>query len=557
MEGRYQVIIVGGGPVGVALALELGLRGISCGLVGRHSATQRIPKGQSLMNRTLEHFYFWGCVDELRAARVMPPDYPIGMVTAYGNLMSQFWYGGQGDGRPGGGIDRFYFQASERLPQYQTEEVLRKRLSNLPNVTTLYGWTAEKIEQDGNGVRVTFSETPGDTGDERRYQWAGFVDSDDASKELGLGAKQMWEADYLVGCDGARSGVREQLGIDLRGADFDQLMVLALFRSRELHNALKRFPEGTIYGVLHPDLKGYSQFFGRIDVGEGWFFHAPVPNDTTIDNYDFQALLNRAAGFEFEAEFDHVGFWDLKVSIADRYQVDRVFIAGDAAHSHPPYGGFGLNSGLEDVINLGWKLAAVLEGWGGNTLLESYSEERGPIIWETGQDFIANGIERDRDFLERYSPERDLQEFERAWEELGSEGGLRRSTYEPNYEGSPVVVGPLNGVSSAHGNHSLKARPGHHLAPQTLTSGRNVYEELGKGFTLLAFGAEDQAVKVFEQAAKFHGMPLKVVRDSCDGGRLAYESPLILVRPDQHVVWCSDTPPKDPASLIQKVVGIA
>lgn len=209
MEGRYQVIIVGGGPVGVALALELGLRGISCGLVGRHSAVQRIPKGQSLMNRTLEHFYFWGCVEELRAARVMPPDYPIGMVTAYGNLMGQYWYGGQGDGRPGGGIDRFYFQASERLPQYQTEEVLRKRLSDLPNVATLYGWTAEKIEQDGNGVRVTFSETPRGTGDERRYQWAGFVDSDDEPKELGLGAKQVWEADYLVGCDGARSGVRE------------------------------------------------------------------------------------------------------------------------------------------------------------------------------------------------------------------------------------------------------------------------------------------------------------------------------------------------------------
>ena len=158
--------------------------------------------------------------------------------------------------------------------------------------------------------------------------------------------------------------VREQLGIDRGGADFDQRMVLAVFRSRELHEGLERFPERTTYRVLRPELAGYWQFFGRVDVGEGWFFHAPVPRETTPDNYDFLGLMQDAAGFQFAASFDHVGFWDLRIAVASRYRADRVFIAGDACHSHPPYGGFGLNSGLEDVANLGWKLAAVLQGLG-------------------------------------------------------------------------------------------------------------------------------------------------------------------------------------------------
>src|SRR3982750_1950932 len=121
MEQRYQVIVVGGGPVGVALAVGLGLRGVSWALVGRPREPQRIPKGQNLTNRTLEHFYFWGCVDELRAARVMPPGYPIGGITAYGDLMSEYWFA-----PPGREVVRsFYFQDNDRLPQYQMETVLR------------------------------------------------------------------------------------------------------------------------------------------------------------------------------------------------------------------------------------------------------------------------------------------------------------------------------------------------------------------------------------------------------------------------------------------------
>jgi hypothetical protein len=350
--------------------------------------------------------------------------------------------------------------------------------------------------------------------------------------------------------------VRGAVGIERGGTDFDQLMVLLVFRSRELHERLAaRFPPASIFRVMHPDLNGYWKFFGRVDVGEGFFFHAPVPADTTRDNFDFLGLLHEAAGFKFACDFDHVGFWDLRVAVAERYQAGRAFIAGDAAHSHPPYGSFGLNNGLEDAVNLGWKLAAKLEGWGGDALLASYSEERRPIFMETGEDFIAKRIRRDAEFLTRYNPARDRGEFERAWDARVAEGGTRAQVYEPNYEGSPVIAGPPGGVSSAHGAHMLKARAGHHLAPQTLSSGKNVFEELGRGFTLLAFDAEDAAVADFERTSKSLGVPLKVVRDSFRDPRSAYEAKLILVRPDQYVAWLGDRGPDNTSALLRKVSG--
>ena len=519
---KYQVIIVGGGPVGAALAVDLGLRGISCALVERRIEMHRIPKGQNLHPRTLEHFYRWGIADALRAARIMPPGYPIGGITAYGNLMSDYWFA-----PPQREIVRpYYFQAPERLPQYLTENVLRAKMATLNDVESRFGWSAEAIEQDDGAARVTVVGPDGE--------------------------RETLSADYVVGCDGARSLIREQIGIARGGADFDQLMVLAVFRSRELHEGLKRFPDRSTYLVLRPELKGYWQFFGRIDVGEGFFFHAPVPAGTTRENYDFLGLLHQVAGFTFACEFDHVGFWDLRIAVAEDYRVGRVFIAGDAAHSHPPYGGYGLNNGLEDVSNLGWKLAAVLRGWGGERLLQSYSDERRPIFKETGEDFIAGRIADDREFLEQYNPSRDRAEFERAWKERAGGMGERMLSYEPNYEGSAVVAGPPGGKCTAHGVHSFAARAGHHLAPQLLSSGRNVFEELGPDFTLLAFGADGRQ---FDDAGRSLRVPLKIVRDSYAGGREQYGARLVLVRPDQYVVWTGDAAPDDTGPLLGKVAG--
>ncbi len=527
MLQRHQVVIVGGGPVGLALAVELGQRGVSCVLIEQHLEPQRIPKGQNLTNRSLEHFYFWNCVQELRAARVMPPGYPIGGVTAYRNLMSEYWYAAPNAiGREA--ASPFYFQANERLPQYLTEEVLRRRVAQLPNVECRFGWMAEDVAQEDERVSV------------------GVVD-----RERGI--REALQADYVVGCDGTRSHVREIAGIGQTGAPLDRKMVLTVFRSHQLHSYLERFPQCTTFRVLDPNQKGYWRFFGRIDVGEGFFFHAPVPEDAQIGDFDLQGLLEEAAGISFEAEFDYVGFWDLRITVADTYRNGRIFIAGDACHSHPPYGAFGLNTGLEDVRNLGWKLAARLEGWGTDALLDSYTEERRPVFIDTGESMIRGRIESDRAFLERYSPEKDPEEFEDAWKQLGSQSS--RISYEPNYEGSSIVSGPPGSVCGVQGTHTFTARAGHHLAPAPLSSGRNVFEDAGSGFTLMALGADDADLARFIASANELVVPLEVLRDTFEQERRLYEWPLILVRPDQFIAWAGASMPADPSSLLRRAVG--
>ena len=526
MKKRHQVVIVGGGPVGVALAVELGLRGVDCAIVEQRREPQHIPKGQNLTQRSMEHFYFWGIADKLRAARMLPASYPMSGIVAYRDLNSEFWYAPPLREI----VNSYYFQENERLPQYQGEYVLRARMAELANVEARFGWIAQTIRQDDNGVEIAIAENSG-------------------------GARDVLRAEYVVGCDGGHSITRQQTGIARGGSDFNQPMVLALFRSRELHDRLKRFPPRSTYRVIHPDLQGYWQFFGRVDVGESWFFHSPVAANTTRENYDFHGLLQRVAGFPFACEFDYVGFWDLRVAVADTYQAGRVFIAGDAAHSHPPYGAYGLNNGLDDIVNLGWKLAATLNGWGGEALLATYSEERRPIFKETAEDFIEAGIRHDREFLQRYDPERDRDEFERAWKDHANAAAPRVLTYEPHYEGSSIVFGPPHGVSSASGTHTFKARAGHHLPPQRLSGGRNVFEELGKDFTLLAFDADDATASAFARAAAPLRMPLKIVRDRYGNGRRAYEAKLILVRPDRYIAWAGQESPQDAGAILARAAA--
>jgi 4-hydroxyisophthalate hydroxylase len=521
-----SVVIVGGGPVGLALAVTLGKAGISCVLIERQTGPSAIPRGQNLTARTLEHFYYWDCADELRAARLMPRGFPVGGITAYHNLASEYWYAPAGRETVAG----FYYQRSDRLPQYLTESVLRTRLSALGTVTTLFGWSAASVRQDAAAVRVT------------------------ALEESGTGRCEI-EGQYLVGCDGAHSRVREQAGIAGGRADFDQRMVLAVFRSPELDRLLERFPPRTTYRVLRPELNGYWWFFGRVDPSETWFFHAPVPRDVTAANLDAQALIEQAAGSRVACDFEHVGIWDLRIDIADSCRQGRVFIAGDAAHSHPPYGAHGLNTGLEDAVNLGWKMAAVLHGWGGPGLLDSYTLERRPVFAGTGE-AITQGIAADRAFLERYSPRRDRGEFELAWRGRTS-GEVAPASYEPHYEGSPIVWGHPGSVSGVRGPHSFQARPGHHLAPAALSSGRNVFERLAGCFTLVALGADEEPAAAFQAAAAALRVPLRVITDTFDGQRVAYGRHLILVRPDQHVAWTADAPPADAAAVLRQAVGAA
>ena len=526
MTQRYDVAVVGGGPVGLGLAVDLGLRGVSCVLIEPRTTLGQIPKGQNLTQRTLEHFANWGIEKELRAARLMPKGSPIGELTAYGNLMSDYWHAPAGREL----VRSFYSQDNERLPQYQMEHVLRRKVATMGSVHSMFGWMAGDFVQDSRGARVEV-------------------------RPAERGASRTIECDYLVGCDGARSSVRSQLGIERSKQDYEQTMLLAVFRSMDLNERLKRFPQRSTYRVLRPELKGYWQFFGRIYAPDGWFFHAPVPVDAKLETFDSLGLIRQAAGFPCECEFEHLSFWNMRVAVAETYQSGRVFIAGDAAHSHPPYGGFGLNNGLEDIVSLGWKLAARLAGWGSDRLLESYSVERRPVFWETANDFITSRIKRDADFLDRYNPEADVAGFEAAWKARETDIGSRFQQYEPNYEGSPVVFGPQGGVNTAHGTHAVKARPGHHLAPVAMSSGQNSFEALGRDFTLLAFGVDETLVQSFADAAAELGVPLKIVRDSRTGGREAYEAAMVLVRPDQYVVWAGETAEPGARRVFRRVTG--
>jgi len=521
-----QVIIVGGGPVGMGLAIELGQRNIRCIVIERYIRQQPIPKGQNLTQRTMEHFHFWGVEKEVRGARTIPQAYGIGGLTAYGKLLGAYSY----DWMQRELVRPYYFTDNERLPQYATEAVLRRRVGELATVQTLYGWSAEDVSQDDHGVQVVI------------------VDRDGKSRRALRG-------DYVVGCDGSRSTIRAQGGITETLSDHDRLMVLLVFRSHGLHRLLERFPAKSFYSVLHPDLQGYWKFLGRVDLGSTWFFHAPVPQGTTKDNFDFRQHIHSAVGTEFEVEFEHIGFWELRFAIADAYRHGRLFIAGDAAHSHPPYGAYGVNTGLEDARNLGWKLAARLQGWAGPELLDSYEGERRPVFQSTARDFIEKAIEKDRQFLEAFSPERDQGAFEREWTARQSSARSEVNAFEPNYAGSSIVLGVPGSTCSALGSHAFRARAGHHLAPQPLSSGRNVFEELGDGLTLISLDADASISSAFATAAEAMRIPLKVIRDSRAGGRERYEAAHVLVRPDQFVAWAGNDRPVEPIEILRKVTG--
>ncbi len=519
-----DVIICGGGPVGMGLAIDLGQRGVRTAVVERYPEPQPIPKGQNLTQRTAEHFRAWGCEDALRRAHPLPEGAGTGGVNCYGTLLGAYSYSWINRAA----VTAYYAADNVRLPQYETENVLRARAAELDAVEVFYGWSGTTVAQSDDSVTLTITEHNGP-------------------------ARRPLTARYLVGCDGSNSTVRTSAGITQTRNDHDRQMALVVFRSTDLHDLLGRYPGKAFFNALHPDFEGYWQFFGRVDVGHSWFFHAPVPVGTTANGFDFAAMIHRAVGAEFALDIDHVGFWDLRFACADSYCAGRVFVAGDAAHSHPPYGGFGINIGLEDARNLGWKLAARIAG-GAQALLDSYDAERRPVFQSTAQNFIGRFIEEDRDFLATYNPSRDRAAFEAAWANRAG-GDASVTAYEPNYEGSPIIPGQAGRTPGAIGDHQFRARAGHHLAPQPAAKATTTFDHLRDGFTLLM--AQDRAsgelARSFRAAARRLGVPLSMQDVLTQSAVDQYGAPLILVRPDHFVAWAGES--CEPLDVLRTAVG--
>ncbi len=521
-----DVAIAGAGPVGLGLAIDLAQQGKSVVLLEKTTQLHRIPKGQSLTQRTGEHFRRWGIAQAVRDASPIPPAFGNAGLIAYGQLLGNYYH----DWFQRSKVRPYYFTDNERLPQYLLEDVMRQRASELPGVRLITGASVTGVTQDATAATLAYQ-------------------SADASSQGQV------KAAYAVGCDGARSVVRELAGIEQDTDHQGPRMALLVFRSVELDGLLARYPGKTIFNVMSPALDGYWQFLGRVDLQGGWFYHAPVPEHATKDNFDFAAYLYDVVGARFDVTFEHIGFWDLRISMANRYQNGRVFIAGDAAHSHPPYGGYGVNTGFEDATNLSWKLVACLNGWGGPHLLPSYTTERLPVFKSVSQDFIGRMIADFSDFCARHDPQRDRQAFEQAWQQRTRADDIDVTEFLPHYAGSPLVAGQAGAQSGAKGKHTVRAQAGYHLAPQPLPDGSDLWDHLGGAFVLLNFGQSPATGEAFEAAAQAKGVPLRHAHHPSAALREAYGCNSVLVRPDLFVAWVEQSEAVDAAQVVAQAVG--
>ena len=532
---HYNVAIIGAGPVGAGLAIELAAGGWSVCLVEKYPSPQQIPKGQNLTQRSGEHLRQWGVSAAIRQATLIPPEYGNQGITAYESWLGRWHY----DWFKRAGVRDYYFADNERLPQYETERILRARAGSFDHVDYVAGYRYVSHCDRSCGEAVGTSQPVSVT-----------VASQDN------GDQYSFTADWLVGCDGARSAVRVNAGIEQRVDARDRRMALVTFESAQLDKLLHdRFPGRTIFNAIHPALEGYWQFLGRTDTRGSFFFHAPVPDDATVDTFDFHALLRRAAGVSVEADLQYTGFWDLRFTQANRYRNGRVFIAGDAAHSHPPYGGYGVNVGFEDARNLGWKLKAVMAGWGGDNLLDSYHAERHPVFASTRDDFIARMIRDDAQFTAIYDPDRDVAAFEAQWRKRAAGGQAEVQLYVPNYAGSPLIAGGGGQSSGATGEHIHVALAGYHLSSCGSAERAARFDLLGTDFTLFAVDADAIDVNRFRRAAETLALPLNVISEPQGEHNAGWDRRLVLVRPDEYIAWSGNTLSDNPVDILSCAIG--
>jgi 2-polyprenyl-6-methoxyphenol hydroxylase-like FAD-dependent oxidoreductase len=533
-----DVVIAGAGPVGLALGIELGSRGVRCLVVERNDRVGYSPRAKTTNVRTREHLRRWGIADALRAASPIPPDYPPDVVFATrmsGPALARFEDAFNGRRER----SELYSEEAQWVPQYTLEEVLRAHAASLPGVAVRFEAELKGFAQNADGVSVEIADAR-------------------------TGAARTVRCAYLVGADGARSTVRNAIGAAMHGderAVFGNYSVI--FRAPDL---ARRHLHGRaiMYWLVNPDV---SALLGPMDMQGLWFFMATkLAGNLGADAVDPVDMIRRGTGLpDLDVEVVRGDPWTARCLIADTYRRGRVFLAGDACHLHPPFGGFGMNMGIGDAVDLGWKLAAVLQGWGGPGLLESYEQERRAVHQRTMDEAAANyavvGNELVRPGLEEDGPRGDAVRREVGDAILASkirEFSTLGLVLGAHYHGSPLVVPDGTAPPPEHARHyTPSASPGC-LAPHLwLGDGRSLYDRFGPVFTLLATdgGAED-GERLAATAGRL-GVPLAVVAPDDERLRPLYRARFALIRPDQHVAWRGDALPGDPTGLLLHVTGHA
>ncbi|MGX6600999.1 FAD-dependent monooxygenase [Micromonosporaceae bacterium Da 78-11] len=511
---HVPVLIAGGGPVGLATAIELGRRGIDCLIVEpREVVSHARPRCKTVSVRSMEHLRRWGLADRLRKHAPLPTSWSQDAVfctSLTGRELSRF-SGVLGLTTEG---DRFA-ELGQQAPQYVFEEVLRDAVAEIPACTLVTGCRVAEIEQDDTGVRT----------------WV--VDQ--------AGTRVRVNADYLIGCDGPRSAVRTQIGAGYGGGQALRPNFGMVFEAPDLWPQVAHGP-AVHYWIINSVAPA---LMGPIDrTGTWWMIAFGI--DRATGEARARDLIDAAVGRPVEARVTATDPWTAQMQIVDRMRSGRVFLAGDAAHLNPPFGGHGLNTGLGDAVDLGWKIAAVLDGWGGPALLDSYETERRPVQERVIREATANMAVLSADLITDHLDAPDL-----AGDQARLAAGRRiQETKKAEFHSLDLVLDV--GIA---GTTVVTDSGGDRLPHLWLGEDRSLYDELGPGYTLLVLGGDPDDVAAIERAGQSSRVPLTTLDLRELGLRDRYGADLLLVRPDQHVAWRGDQAPVDPVGLLDHLRG--